>query len=156
MSGEEIMRSILTFRCASHDVMKKLLGELELDKVICLVQESSLERYKKEYPNVKVISIKQEYFNYNDFKKLKIKFGNFNKIYIPSSTQSFSGFEEIFDIIDSLKYRLLILYDCNGKKSITKNSGLLNILEKFSGLAAVTYCNIYTIYYEMIRKFHVL
>lgn len=150
------MRQILVFRCASHDVMKKLFKELKLKDVVCLVQESCLEQYKEMYPEMKVLSIKQNYFNYNDFRRLGIEFESFQKIYIPSSMQTFSGFEEIFNIVDSLKYKELILYDCNGNKYVTNNSKIANMLETLTGTAAVIYSKIYSIYYEIVRKFNIL
>lgn len=112
------MKQILTFRCASSDVMDKLFKRIgEQANVICYVQENALEEYKARYPYVTFISIHETYFDYDKFCKLAdISQTRFDQIFIPSSTRHFNGFDEIFKIAEMMKCHELIMFNCEGRE----------------------------------------
>lgn len=114
-------RSILVFRTAQDHVISMLFGELVHDRVVCLCQENSIEKYKAAYPKIQFLSIHQNFFSYEGFIKAKIQIGRKKTVIIPSSSRNFSGFEEVFRICDDLQYEEMVLYNAVGEKKRIKN-----------------------------------
>lgn len=146
------MRDIVVFRSASHQVMDELFNQVDLNQVICFVQQSCVKMYQEKYPQVQIVSIEQDYFNCQDFLN-KVKFsGKAREIYIPSSTMNFWRYEEIFEIVEHLGYKKLIMWKCNGELTVQKNTLLSKVADTLYGVVAGIYYQVYSIYYKCCKK----
>ena len=89
------MKRILAFRCAAEDVMEKLFTRIgDREDITCYVQENAVREYGSKYPHVKFLSIHENYFNYDSFlKSADIVQEKFDRIYIPSTSRNFNGFD---------------------------------------------------------------
>ncbi len=133
------MKRILAFRCAAEDVMEKLFTRIgDREDITCYVQENAVREYGSKYPHVKFLSIHENYFNYDSFlKSADIVQEKFDRIYIPSTSRNFNGFDEIFKIVGLMKYRELVLFNCDGWEKSEFHTPGARVRESIqSGIAA--------------------
>ena len=128
--------NILVFRSAKMNVIDKLFIKLlnnNSDSITCLVQQNNYNQMKELYPKIKFISIHNDYFDYKDFKeKIDLSKKKYDEIIIPSSSNSFNSYDDIFKICDEIKCKRIVLFDCDGNEIIENCSfiyELKNIIE---------------------------
>lgn len=144
---------ILVFRSANMRVFVPLMEKLSKEEdVTCLVQENMVEELQEKYPNVKIVSLKENYFNYESFCKNVNLEDSYDTIYIPSTSIQFSGFEEIFEIVDHIKHKKLILHDCEGKEKVEVNNMFVKIKQAIFDMFVMIYMRLCILSYRMFGK----
>lgn len=113
------MKNILVFKTASDGIMDTLFSEIRQTskgKIFCLTTCGTYQTYKKNDPNIFFIDSKQEVFDYKNFDYKILGHRHYDMVYVPSSSPAFRHYENIFFIIDRLKYKCIVEYDCYGNK----------------------------------------
>ena len=146
-------KKVLVLSCASMSVIEKVMSKIdETANVTFLVQETCNSKIKETYQNAEIISLKENYFSYEAYCK-NVKFTNkFDFIYIPSSTEYFWGFEEVFKIIDEINCKRVILFNSKGEEKIEDRNYLKRLKANGYYLFVNIYLAIHTLWYKCIGK----
>lgn len=114
---------ILVLRTAKMQVVDMLLQELPKDSDITFLAQSNIVyELENKYPFAKVCSINGTYFSYKEFcENIAIR-EKFDSVYVLASGMSFDGYEEVFQIVESIRHKRLILYNGKGEKSIERDT----------------------------------
>lgn len=140
------MKKVLIIRSANDNTIDKLINYIKIKEknvqIYMLLQQNLVDMYREKYLDVCFFEIRDVFFNYKKFKK-NIRLKNqvnsvkYDVIYIPSSTNGFYQFEEIFLIASSLSAEKYYLFD---SESNVKQINLKNKLIKFkNGINKILY-----------------
>ena len=144
---------VLIFRTAKMQVVDLLMEKIDKnDDLTFLVQPNVMDEIKSKFPYAKVISINDKYFNYASFcRNVKLK-EKFDTVYVLASGTAFSGYEEVFEIIEHIKYKKLILFDGNGEEKVELHN-VISIMKEyvFCGFAWL-WLSCISIWYECFGK----
>ncbi len=113
------MINLLVFKTASDEIMDILFSEIRKankNKIFCIVPSDVYPVYKKKYPNISIIDSKQKVFDYKSFDFEILGHRSYDMVYVPSSSPAFRHYEDIFFIIDKIRYKYIVEYDCYGNK----------------------------------------
>lgn len=113
------MKNILVFKTASDGIMDTLFSEIRRtnkNKIFCIVPSDVYQFYKKKYPNISIIDSKQKVFDCQSFDFKILSHRTYDMVYVPSSSPAFRHYEDIFFIIDKIRYKYIVEYDCFGNK----------------------------------------
>ena len=126
---------ILVLRTAKMQVVDLLMENLgrECD-ITFLAQNNIIMELKKKYPYSEVISIHDTYFSYDSFRQNVHLNGKFDCIYVLASGITFTEYEEVFQIVEHIKHKKLILFNKNGIKSVEQHSVFNVLVDKIAAI----------------------
>lgn len=153
------MKDILIFRTANMKVMNSLINTIYgiENNIYCIVQKNTEKEFKELYPNIKTICLDSDYFQYHVYKTKthnKIKQIKFESIYIPSSTEYFDSFQEIFKMIELLDYKQVVLYDCYGKTTIEYKVNKNIVIAIMEYIIVCIFTVFFRILYKLKNKYY--
>lgn len=136
------MRNILIIRSANSKIIDKLiLYIMDNNKntkfnLYCLIPKSLSHELQNKYSFIKCIEKEDGFFSYKKFrrnKELRRKINEifFDEVYIPSSTEDFLDFEEIFMITSRINANKNIFFNCYGKVHEKKIEYIFEYLHKY-------------------------
>lgn len=99
--------------------MQRLLKKLDNGNknIECLIQSSQLEKYKKEYPNVKFIDICRERFEDLPAEVIDmISQKKYDQLYITLSGVNGYNFWNVVKLVSTLRFKKAFFYNCNGDR----------------------------------------
>lgn len=140
---------ILIFRTAKMHVVDLLMEQLNKESEITfLVQTNVADEIRDKYPFAEVISIQDTYFNYASFCRNVTLDKKFDSVYVLTSMAFFWGYEEVFLIVDQIRYRKLILFNGKGEKQVERRNCFSVIVDNLYSIFAQIYMKIIAIWYE--------
>lgn len=130
-------------------VMDLLIKRIENEcEITLLAQPNIKDEIKRNYPFIKVISIMDNFFNYESFcQNVKLP-ERFDVVYIPASGMTFEGYEEVFSILKTIKYKKLILFNGKGEESIDNNNIIKTFLDAIYFIFVRCFMKVVDVWYE--------
>lgn len=114
-------KKILVLRTAKMQVVNLLMESLGGDDSITFLAQSNIVgELKKIYPFAEVISIKDTYFSYDSFCKNVHLNSKYDYVYILASGVEFAEYEEVFEIVEHIKCKKIVLFNKNGIASVER------------------------------------
>lgn len=108
-------KKILVLRTAKMQVVDLLMKNLRHEGGITFLAQSNIvDELKERYPSAKVVSIGDTYFNYDSFCKNVRLNKRYDFIYVLASGIEFAEYEEVFEIVEHIKGRNVVLFNRNG------------------------------------------
>lgn len=133
-----ISKKILIFRTAQLSVMTttiKYIQDLNSCEIelYCLTQKNFCDKLRSCYPTINYVMKRDGFFSYKEYlknKKLRktLESMYFDEIYLPSSTNNFSGFEDVKLIVHKIPHKKLFFINSNGYIYLDK----VNFYKEFS------------------------
>lgn len=114
------MKNVLIFRTANFEVINKLIKYIKINddnfNLYIIIQNNVDNEILDKYSDVNFIRLNSDKFLYRDLKKDKeiqkvIDKVEFNQAYIPSSTDDFSGFVDVFKVMKKFKVKEVYLFN---------------------------------------------
>lgn len=140
---------ILILRTAKMQVVDLLMEQIDRDsEVTFLVQSNIVKEMKNKYPFAEVISINATYFSYESFCKNVKLHENFDTIYVLASGMNFDGYEEVFRIVECIKYRQLILFNGKGEKNVEQHTVANELKDSLYSVFAQIYMKGIEVWYK--------
>lgn len=136
------MSNILILKTSTDATMDLLFSELSSNHHIdCLIQTSQLERYRKVYPNIHLIDIRQEDF-YEMPKDVIVNLSQkeYEQTYITFTGYVGHNYGDVMRIVDKINSKEIFFYNCRGDKILIPEK---NIWKDFI-------CKIYILFIDWI------
>ena len=119
--------NILVFKTSSDATMERLFEQLGSgSNITCLIQSSTLKRYRKRYPHVNFLDIRQEGFYDLPSEVIQtISNEKYDQVYVTFSGISGHNYGNIIQILTLLCYDAAFFYNCNGNRTEIPRENML-------------------------------
>lgn len=142
-------RKILVLRTAKMQIVDLLMKNLRHeDSITFLAQSDIVDELKRMYPFAEVISIKDTYFSYDSFCKNVRLDKKYDFIYVLASGIEFAEYEEVFEIVEHIKCRNVVLFNKNGIAGIERRNVFRMIMENLYYVFVEIYLKTAGVWYE--------
>lgn len=117
------VEKILVLSTASRIRICNILDALKGKNVYMLIPESQIDLWTELYPWVEYVTTKYDFMDYNQLKcENKLAHYYFDKIIIPSGSNNFYTFGDVFSFVMELNSKEVIWVDSVEKRMIMKNN----------------------------------
>lgn len=115
----------IVLKTASDTVVDKLLDEIKSQqKIDCLIQPGSMERYKAKYPEINFINIQRERFeNLAEDTLAEIEKGYYQNLYIPHAGEGPYRFGNVILLAGHINHKKLYFYNEYGETRAIRKKG---------------------------------
>ena len=111
------MKKILVLKTSTDATMHRLFEEIKDNEIVCLIQPSQIDRYRKRYPNIKFIDIlKEGFYDLPEDVMLSINGIVFDELYVTYSGIVGHNYGNVMAIVDKIDRKKAFFYNINGDK----------------------------------------